>query len=269
MAAPEGEDPTVEALAHLRHQLGDARVQTQHALQGLTTVAKEAEAHGSGAGLGAVAEALGVAQAWAGRTLALAEAIGALTEGARIDDPTVLGVEAVTAATSTTVRQAAAGLRLLAGGGEQPDVELPAGGGEVVAIPWHLAKILGVEDPGPEPEPAAPALTEVPRLPGLSERASTISHIRTALRERSGKRWSVCGGRGTAYSWITISAPDMRLDANGTMTDADTQELHRLLSMGGAVRPGSISVEARRRLEFVRRARGEHTAPYYPGAGPE
>lgn len=42
-------------------------------------------------------------------------------------------------------------------------------------------------------------------------RDETITAIRTALKRRSGKQWTVRGGRGTAYGWITISSPPARL----------------------------------------------------------
>lgn len=42
------------------------------------------------------------------------------------------------------------------------------------------------------------------------ERDETIKRIRTALKRRSGKAWSVTGGRGTAWGWITIDAPPAR-----------------------------------------------------------
>lgn len=41
-------------------------------------------------------------------------------------------------------------------------------------------------------------------------RDETIQRIRRALRERTGRSWSVAGGRGTAYGWITIQAPPAR-----------------------------------------------------------
>ena len=36
------------------------------------------------------------------------------------------------------------------------------------------------------------------------DRNSTIARIRTGLKARSGKSWSVTGGTGTAYGWIRI-----------------------------------------------------------------
>lgn len=42
------------------------------------------------------------------------------------------------------------------------------------------------------------------------ERNETIKAIKTALQRRSGKTWSVTGGRGTAWGWLKIDAPPAR-----------------------------------------------------------
>jgi len=42
-------------------------------------------------------------------------------------------------------------------------------------------------------------------------REEAIRRIRTALKARTGRTWSVTGGRGTAWGWIRISAPTARL----------------------------------------------------------
>lgn len=39
------------------------------------------------------------------------------------------------------------------------------------------------------------------------DRNETIARIRAALKRRSGRPWSVTGGRGTARGWITLPAP--------------------------------------------------------------
>lgn len=44
-----------------------------------------------------------------------------------------------------------------------------------------------------------------------NSRANTIKRIKTGLVERTGRQWSVTGGRGTAYGWISITAPNARL----------------------------------------------------------
>lgn len=42
------------------------------------------------------------------------------------------------------------------------------------------------------------------------DRDEAIDRIRRALKARSGKAWSVTGGRGTAYGWLKIDAPPRR-----------------------------------------------------------
>lgn len=42
------------------------------------------------------------------------------------------------------------------------------------------------------------------------DRDVAIKRIKTALKKRSGKDWSVKGGRGTAWGWIKIDAPPRR-----------------------------------------------------------
>jgi len=42
------------------------------------------------------------------------------------------------------------------------------------------------------------------------DRATAIKKIKAALERRSGKTWSVTGGRGTAYGWLSINAPPAR-----------------------------------------------------------
>ena len=39
------------------------------------------------------------------------------------------------------------------------------------------------------------------------DRNETISKIKAALKRRSGRPWSVTGGRGTSWGWITIDTP--------------------------------------------------------------
>lgn len=42
------------------------------------------------------------------------------------------------------------------------------------------------------------------------DRDDAIQLIREALKKRSGKAWSVTGGRGTAWGWINVTAPPKR-----------------------------------------------------------
>lgn len=89
------------------------------------------------------------------------------------------------------------------------------------------------------------------------ERDDAIQRIRTALRKRSGKAWSVKGGRGTAWGWIAISAPPARL-AGGYMTEADSKELGELLDLGhpAHMQYESVPSGSHYREEYVDRAEG-------------
>ena len=42
------------------------------------------------------------------------------------------------------------------------------------------------------------------------DRDEAIKRIRSALKRKTGKTWSVTGGRGTAWGWITVQAPPKR-----------------------------------------------------------
>lgn len=55
----------------------------------------------------------------------------------------------------------------------------------------------------------ANAQASLSRVSDLS-RNDVIKAIKAALERRSGKKWSVTGGSGTAYGWITIDAPPKR-----------------------------------------------------------
>ena len=78
-------------------------------------------------------------------------------------------------------------------------------------------------------------------------RNTVAKRIRTALKHRSGKAWSVTCGRGTAWGWITIHS----------RTDEECEELGRLL---GLERPtyGHESIPAGHDYyrEYIDRAEG-------------
>jgi len=88
--------------------------------------------------------------------------------------------------------------------------------------------------------------------------------IRTALHRRSGKRWSVRHGSGTAYGWIEIKAP-----GGHDLDDAQAVELQRLLGLREPVHFQGESIAAGNdyRREYLARARGatpmKHGAPYW------
>lgn len=88
------------------------------------------------------------------------------------------------------------------------------------------------------------------------ERNEAIAQIKSALKARSGKTWSVKGGTGTAWGWITVSAPPARLVDGWKLSDTDKAELSALLGeqMGnqGVVIPASSQY----RVEYVAKAQG-------------
>jgi len=112
-------------------------------------------------------------------------------------------------------------------------------------------------------------------------RNAVIKRIKTALKNRSGKSWSVTGGSGTAYGWITIDAlPAQRTCHNalpagavgnprdyievdtgapgGYMTVADRQELAQLLGLKDPVHCQGKSIMSSHDAyrEYIDRAEG-------------
>lgn len=87
-------------------------------------------------------------------------------------------------------------------------------------------------------------------------RDGAIASIRSDLRRRSGKAWSVKGGRGSVWGWITITAPPKRLDVYGGMTDEDRNELSALLGENVHHQGASIPAGGDYRREYVDRAAG-------------
>lgn len=91
----------------------------------------------------------------------------------------------------------------------------------------------------------------------MSDRDEAIATIRAELRRRSGRTWSVTGGRGTSWGWLTITAPPARRE-RGVMTDADAAELGTLLALGHSAHGQGVLVPASsaHRREYVERAAG-------------
>lgn len=92
------------------------------------------------------------------------------------------------------------------------------------------------------------------------DRDEAIRRIREGLKARSGKTWSVKGGRGTAWGWLKISAPPKRCTAGdfGYMTPEDCAELGRLLGLKGPVhfQGESVPASSEHYWEYVDRAEG-------------
>lgn len=92
-----------------------------------------------------------------------------------------------------------------------------------------------------------------------TDRDEAIKTIRKALKDRSGKTWSVRGGTGTAWGWITITAPPARRDGNDLVTDAERAELVDLLALPlHEVSYGGVDIPAGDdyRQEYIDRSEG-------------
>lgn len=110
------------------------------------------------------------------------------------------------------------------------------------------------------------------------DRTEAIKAIRTALRARTGRAWSVRGARGTAYGWIQIDAPKARLtcdfeggaDCDGTtcgrsheygyLTMTDRVELAAVLGESRPVHPQGVSISPDSRNGYVAAAIGQAAA---------
>jgi len=93
-----------------------------------------------------------------------------------------------------------------------------------------------------------------------NDRNETIAILKAELKRRSRKVWSVTGGKGTAWGWITITAPPKRCNEFGSMTEDDRAELAALLGFENvaAVHHQGASIAASRayRAEYIARAEG-------------
>lgn len=116
-----------------------------------------------------------------------------------------------------------------------------------------------------------------------NDRDDAIKRIRAALCRRSGKTWSVTGGKGTAWGWITIDAPPgrrtwshrLKADASpaqfygdyeeydsgepgGHTSPADREELGRLLGLDGPAHHQGVSIPSSNAHyhEYTERAEG-------------
>jgi hypothetical protein len=88
------------------------------------------------------------------------------------------------------------------------------------------------------------------------ERDDVIKIIRAELKRRSGKTWSVTGGRGTDWGWITVTAPPARRTKYGSLNEEDQRELSDLLCTEVHHQGYTIPASHAYRTEAVDRARG-------------
>lgn len=123
--------------------------------------------------------------------------------------------------------------------------------GAVEAAPAPLREAADAIAPVPTDDPPADTYP--------TDRAEVIARIKRGLRQRSGRAWSVTGGRGTGYGWITIRATK-KYAANqwGDLTDADQVLLAKLLGLIFPVHHQGVSIPAGHAYyrEYIDRAEG-------------
>lgn len=89
------------------------------------------------------------------------------------------------------------------------------------------------------------------------DRDEAIKAIRAALKRRTGLPWSVTGGRGTSWGWITIMAPPKRRIEFGYMAPGDMATLAEALGLERVHEQGvGIAAGTDYRVEYVARAEG-------------
>lgn len=96
-------------------------------------------------------------------------------------------------------------------------------------------------------------------------RNETISRIKQALKTRTGRQWSVSGGRGTAYGWITIKAVAKNaVNKYGELTEADRQLLAAVLGLARPVHHQGVSIPDSDDYyqEYIDRAEGRTPAVF-------
>lgn len=95
-----------------------------------------------------------------------------------------------------------------------------------------------------------------------TDRNAVIARIKSALQRRSGKSWSVTGGRGTAWGWITIDAPPTRRTWRLAARAASIERNESIsMSDSDAVEQLKAKLEdLERRQEYMKRVNKAHAA---------
>lgn len=99
-------------------------------------------------------------------------------------------------------------------------------------------------------------MQETAQYPAVdTSRNAVMARIKKALRERSGRTWSVTCGRGTACGWLTISVPPSKLTADGYISKDDQAQLAALLGLRSVHQQGvSVASSSAHYVEFIDRA---------------
>ncbi len=98
--------------------------------------------------------------------------------------------------------------------------------------------------------------------PVTMDRNEAIARIKAALKARTKTRFSVTGGKGTAWGWIEIKSIPSRTGEFGYMSEADQKELSELLGKKVHHQGESIPASSDYRQEYVDRAEGKVPTVY-------
>lgn len=88
------------------------------------------------------------------------------------------------------------------------------------------------------------------------DRNEAIAEIRKALKARTGRTWSVTGGKGSSWGWITVTAPPKRSPGYGEMNADDMAVLGKALDMDVHHQGYMVPASSAHRREAVARAQG-------------
>lgn len=105
------------------------------------------------------------------------------------------------------------------------------------------------------------------------DRNAVMKRIKKALEERSGKKWSVTGGKGTAWGWLKIDVPpseriykwatdEVAENRDGYMSASRSKELAALLNLQKDVHPQGESIMPNAWIEYIDRAEGRVPRSY-------
>lgn len=134
--------------------------------------------------------------------------------------------------------------------------------------PWTIDDDEPAPAPAPvlAPEPTSTAVAPDPAAAiADAGRAATIAAIRDALRRRTGRPWSVTGGRGTAWGWIRIDAPPRRkVGRFSDMTEEDAATLAGALGLEWVSANNGVSIPSGSDYwaEYIDRAEGRTPTRY-------
>lgn len=105
---------------------------------------------------------------------------------------------------------------------ETPDWKQTEGYAIIVALEaMAIRKLSGYDEAtwGFDPQSAPPPLPATPAPKESLTRKETIRRIRAALKRKTGKSWTVRGGRGTGWGWIRVESPPRRRVCHETVGD--------------------------------------------------